>query len=59
MSTNDTVIAFSNGAAVDPGAEEIDEDKHPEDLETNYSLSTSRNLLFMMTKARRSSLLSL
>ena len=30
MSTNDTVIAFANGAAVDPGVEEIDEDKHPE-----------------------------
>ena len=45
MSTNDTVIAFANGATVDPGAEAIDEDKHPKDLETNYSLSTSRFLL--------------
>ena len=30
MSTNDTVVAFANGAALDPEAEEIDEDKHPE-----------------------------
>jgi glutamate N-acetyltransferase/amino-acid N-acetyltransferase len=30
VSTNDTVIAFANGAALGPEAEEIDEDKHPE-----------------------------
>jgi glutamate N-acetyltransferase/amino-acid N-acetyltransferase len=30
MSTNDTVVAFANGAALGPDAEEIDEEKHPE-----------------------------
>jgi glutamate N-acetyltransferase/amino-acid N-acetyltransferase len=30
MSTNDTVVAFANGAALSPEVEEIDEDKHPE-----------------------------
>ncbi|CAE6471970.1 hypothetical protein ACGC1H_003829 [Rhizoctonia solani] len=31
MSTNDTVIAFANGAAFDNGAPEIDEETHPEE----------------------------